>query len=210
MTQEERNEKSLEEILNAGIREFGLYGYKKSSLNRMCLNSGISKGKLYHYFSDKVSLFYACLYKAYGDFIGFMDVYRPEPSISLELNLHNFFHRRQYFFYEHPYYPRLFFAALPWSNPPGDPTAEIKEYLRQYSDCIQNILKQIFSLYADSLNTDMDLAIEVVHIAVNRIQFDHGFPKWDPENPSEELLNSNLWRFDRLIHLLLYGALKKE
>ncbi len=210
MTQEERNEKSLEKILNAAIREFGISGYKKSSLNRMCREGGISKGKFYHYFSDKAALFNACICKIYKEFTAFMEAYHPEPSLTLEQNLYNYFHRRQYFFFDHPYYPRTLFAGLPWSVPPEDPTGKTKQYTQQYSACNEKIILEIFDLYTDQLATDVDLAVEVVRVSINRIQFDYGYPNWDPENPSEELLVSNLNRFDQLIHLLLYGALKRE
>lgn len=210
MTQEERIEKSLKKILNAAIHEFGISGYKKSSLNRMCREGGISKGKFYHYFSDKAALFNACICKIYGEFTSFMEAYHPEPSITLEQNLHEYFHRRQHFLSEHPYYPRTLFAGLPWSSPPEDPSGKVEQCLQQYSACNKRILLEIFELYSDQLATDMDLAAEVVRVSINRIQFDYGYPNWDPENPSEELVASNLRRFDRLIHLLLYGALKKE
>ena len=68
----------------------------------------------------------------------------------------------------------------------------------------------IFELYTDRMTVDIELAAEVVRVSINRIQFDYGYINWDPENLSEELLASNLRRFDRLVRLLLYGALKKD
>lgn len=210
MTQEERNNLSINRILEAAIHEFGIRGYKKSSLNRMCREGDISKGKLYHYFSDKGSLFNACICKIYKEFTAFMEVYHPEPSITLEQNLHEYFHRRQQFLYEHPLYPRTLFAGLPWSSPPEDPSGEVERCLEQYSVCNKRILLEIFELYTDQLVTDLEMAAEVVRVSINRIQFDYGYPNWDPKNPSEELIAANLRRFDQLIHLLLHGALKKD
>ena len=210
MTQDERNEKSLEKILKAAIHEFGKYGYKKSSLNRMCREGDISKGQLYHYFSDKESLFNACLCKIYEEFITFLEAYHPEPTLLPEENLHEYFHRRQQFFYEHPFYPRVLFAGLPWSAPPADPSGRAEQCVHLYRACNNRIILSIFELYTDRMTVDIELAAEVVRVSINRIQFDYGYINWDPENLSEELLASNLRRFDRLVRLLLYGALKKD
>lgn len=209
VTQEERNQESLNQIMEAAIREFGKYGYRESSINRICKNGNISKGKLYHYFSDKEALFHASVFKTYREFTDFMSRYRPEPVATIEQNFHDFFYRRQYFFLQNPYYPTVMFSALSWFNPPEDPSGKVAECTREYYRCMDQLIHNIFALYSDDLLSDIDLAAEVVRVSINRIQFDYGYPDWDPENPSEELLASNLNRFDRLIHLLLYGVMKR-
>lgn len=210
MTQEERNTQSLTKILDAAIREFGEYGYYESSLNRICRAGNISKGRLYHYFPDKEALFYACVYKAYDDFKNFMELYRPNPSATIEQNFHDYFQHRQYFFFLNPYYPQILFSSLKWSNPPEDPTGQVHHHIQQYYTCTDRLIYRIFELYSSYLVPDRTLAVEVVRVAINRIQFDFGFPAWDPKNPSEKLMAENLERFDRLINLLLYGALKRQ
>lgn len=91
MTQEERNRESLSQITQAAIREFGKYGYQESSINRICQEGHISKGKLYHYFKDKEALFHACACKTYHEFTNFMSHYHPEPAATIEQNFHDFF-----------------------------------------------------------------------------------------------------------------------
>lgn len=44
-------------ILNAAFREFGLYGYKKTSTEQIAKAAGISKGMIFHYFGSKRGLF---------------------------------------------------------------------------------------------------------------------------------------------------------
>lgn len=210
MTQEERNQESLAQITQAAIREFGKYGYQESSINRICQKGHISKGKLYHYFKDKEALFHACACKTYHEFTNFMSHYHPEPAATIEQNFHDFFHRRQYFFLQNPYHPIVMFSTLKWFNPPEDPSGKTAECMQEYYRCTNQLIHNIFELYSDDLLSDIDLATEVVRVSLNRIQFDFGIPNWDPENPSEELMNANLRRFDQLIHLLLYGALKKD
>lgn len=210
MTQEERNEQSMAKIFHAAIREFGKYGYSKSSLNRICREGNLSKGRLYYYFPDKTALFYACVYRVYGEFTDFMEHFRPEPTATIEQNFHDYFRRRQYFFLQNPYYPLIGAALRRSFKLPEDPTGRVQEYVARYNVCNDRIIHAIFQLYSPHLVPDIDLATEVVHVAVNRINLDYGFSRWDPENPSEELFASNLQRFDRLIHLLLYGVLNRE
>lgn len=51
-----KNEKQ-ERILNAAIKVFALNGYRKASTDVIVSEAGISKGLLFHYFSNKLSLY---------------------------------------------------------------------------------------------------------------------------------------------------------
>lgn len=61
MTQKERQERSRKEIYQAALEEFGTYGYDKVNMERICGNHGISKGMMYHYYSNKDELFLLCV-----------------------------------------------------------------------------------------------------------------------------------------------------
>lgn len=52
MTQKERQDRSKEEICRAAMEEFGTLGYDKVTMERICGNHGISKGMMYHYYSN--------------------------------------------------------------------------------------------------------------------------------------------------------------
>ena len=51
-----KNEKQ-ERILNAAIKVFALNGYRKASTDVIVTDAGISKGLLFHYFTNKLSLY---------------------------------------------------------------------------------------------------------------------------------------------------------
>lgn len=55
-----QNEKQ-KKIMNAGISEFSHYGFTNGSTNRIVKNSGISKGSLFKYFSDKEDFYFYIL-----------------------------------------------------------------------------------------------------------------------------------------------------
>lgn len=44
-------------IINAGLKEFGLHGYKGAKTDNIIQEAGISKGLLFHYFGTKKGLF---------------------------------------------------------------------------------------------------------------------------------------------------------
>lgn len=46
-----------ERIINAALKEFGKYGYKKTSAEQIALEAQISKGMIFHYFGTKLNLY---------------------------------------------------------------------------------------------------------------------------------------------------------
>lgn len=48
-------------MMNAGLKVFATYGYKKASTDEIVAEAGISKGLLFHYFESKIGL-YSFLY----------------------------------------------------------------------------------------------------------------------------------------------------
>lgn len=57
----ELNKDKQMKIINVVTSEFATYGYTNSSTNRMVKNSGISKGSLFKYFSNKEELYFFIL-----------------------------------------------------------------------------------------------------------------------------------------------------
>ncbi|GAB6190014.1 TetR/AcrR family transcriptional regulator [Marinitoga arctica] len=50
-------EEKRKRIIDAAIKEFSIYSFSKSSVNRIVKNSGIAKGSFYQYFEDKKDLY---------------------------------------------------------------------------------------------------------------------------------------------------------
>ena len=57
MTQEERSEKSRQQILDAALRLFSHRGYGATSVRDVAEEAGLSKGNVYHHFPDKETIF---------------------------------------------------------------------------------------------------------------------------------------------------------
>ena len=61
MKQKEKNQKSREHILEFAFAEFAAQGYLGASVNTICGAGNISKGLLYHYYTDKDALHLDCV-----------------------------------------------------------------------------------------------------------------------------------------------------
>jgi AcrR family transcriptional regulator len=61
LTQEERSEKSREQILDASLKLFSHRGYGATSVRDIADEAGLSKGNVYHHFPDKETIFRALL-----------------------------------------------------------------------------------------------------------------------------------------------------
>jgi len=61
MQQEERSERSRNQILDAALKLFSHRGYGATSVNDIAAEAGVSKGNVYHHFPDKETIFRALL-----------------------------------------------------------------------------------------------------------------------------------------------------
>ena len=61
MTQEERSEKSRQQILDAALKLFSHRGYGATSVRDIAEEAGLSKGNVYHHFPDKETIFRALI-----------------------------------------------------------------------------------------------------------------------------------------------------
>lgn len=110
MLQEEKSRQSKEKILRAAIEEFGEKGYSDASLNTLLSNNGLSKGMVYHYFTNKDELYLGCAAECFERLMEALS--QVEYSGNAMKTLHDYFEVRTRFFQEHPMLERLFFDAF--------------------------------------------------------------------------------------------------
>lgn len=79
----ELKEEKQGKIISVGISEFAGYGYTNSSTNRIVKNSGISKGSLFKYFSNKEEFYFFLLDTVTSDFT--RSLKKKTSSLSPEL-----------------------------------------------------------------------------------------------------------------------------
>ena len=113
MTQKERQERSREEICQAALEEFGVLGYDKVSIERICGQHGISKGMMYHYYANKDELFLVCVERTFANLKIYIERNTSELAGQNVLEeIKNFFMIRERYFQLYPGQKVIFEDAI--------------------------------------------------------------------------------------------------
>jgi len=100
--EQSKAEQAKERILTSAIQEFALQGYSKASTNRIMEQAGMAKGLLFHYFSSKPKLYFACLEKVLGEVQKALDQFMLHMSRDLFQRLASFLRWKSELFYSEP------------------------------------------------------------------------------------------------------------
>lgn len=111
MKQEERNRLKREKIIGAALREFGTKSFAEASVNTLCEEDGISKGIIYHYYTDKDDLYLACVRDCFQAMTDYLAEHMSPLGPSAEENLDIYFDVRLRFLEEHPCYQGIFYQV---------------------------------------------------------------------------------------------------
>ena len=118
MTQRERQEHAKKTIFQAALAEFGAQPYDTVTMDRICSRHGISKGMMYHYFSNKDDLFLACVQKVIEDLTSFVQKQLPEiENKDVSLSIRDFILLRQTYFDHHLQQKAIMETAMVRINP---------------------------------------------------------------------------------------------
>lgn len=110
MKREEKNIKSMQEILNAAMQEFGSCDYNDVTLNSICERHHISKGLFYHYFSGKDELFLLCVKRVFTALESELQQ-NVQITGSLDENINRYFQIRNLYFEQNPFDRQVFTSA---------------------------------------------------------------------------------------------------
>ena len=142
MTQKERQEHSRQEILRAALEEFGRRDYDAVNMEQICKNHGISKGMMYHYYSNKDELFLLCVERTFTDLKAHVerDMGELEGQTFLD-TIKNFFMIREYYFQLHPKERMIFEEVL--LHPPKHLVAQIQELRGPIRELNRQLIRQL-------------------------------------------------------------------
>ena len=135
----ELKKEKQDRIINAALKLFAVYGYKRASTDEMVTQAGISKGLLFHYFGSKLNL-YAFVYEYSARYVSM----EYERSISLLEN--DFFEIQRQIEYAKcqvmRQYPYMFIFL---NNAFLEEDEEAVEQVAQIMDMTSDALQQIYS-----------------------------------------------------------------
>ena len=113
MEQEERKARSRNTIFQAALEEFGCRSYDEVTMEGICGRHGISKGMMYHYYSNKDDLFLLCVQDTFQVLAAYIEQSAAElTGQSVLENIKEFFMIREYFFQLHPKRKTIFENAM--------------------------------------------------------------------------------------------------
>lgn len=181
---------SINEIIQIAINEFAQFGYDESSISRICQNTNLTKGKIYHHFKSKDELFIACIEQCFQELTQYLKSCSFNGDI--ENALISYFDARQNFFKRNPNYMKIFFIAT--VTPPPHLSNLILDIKKEFDNFNFNFISQLlsneklngkftlneaieaFSLFQDYFNTigknkQINLANETESIIQKRIHF---------------------------------------
>ena len=139
MKQRERQERSKNGIIEAAFEEFAEKGYDAATMDGICLH-GISKGMLYHYFSNKDELFMTCLGIVFTGLQSYIEEHkqsiRIEPAFEA---IKSYYMLREDYFQLHPRQRPLFVNAV--LRPPrqlADDISKLRDPIKRLNRSFMN------------------------------------------------------------------------
>ena len=215
MEQKEKSRKSIAFILKCAIDEFAEKG-TDFSLNTICKNNGISKGRFYHHFESKDNLLSACVCYSLHNLIDGINAFEVNNDLSVKENFHNYYSERIAHWKENGNELTILRYAYSFSDSFFSETAltKIAEHKELWIEAKRNKIRDILHAGNAELRVDDKSITEIILIMYENTfqtlenRMIHAVKKGDEEEvkkTEKDLIDYH----DAIIDMILYGALKK-
>ena len=205
MTQKERQERSKEMIYQAALEEFGTCGYDRANMEHICGKHGISKGMMYHYYSNKDELFLLCVERTLSDLKACIerDVGILEDRPAQEA-IRDYFMIREYFFQLHPKQKVIFENVL--LHPP----VHLKSQLQVLRAPLQEMNRQFLSKRIEQMPLRPELDRKKVSRYIEAVEsLFWNIMSYYQDEKSKQDLHSILEITGELLNMFLFGILQQ-
>lgn len=206
MTQKERQERSRQAIIQAAMDEFGNADFQAVTMDRICAVHGISKGMMYHYFSNKDELFLYCvsaIFRELGEYLSEnMKILADEPIFE---SLKRFFWLRESFFQTRDREKHIFENAVFY--PPEHLAAQIQKCREPIHEQNNRFLHQIVSRAKLRENLDQEKVIRYLN-SIYQLFWNVLHQYCPPEE--YQSFHSTLTDAEELLEMFLFGVIDGE
>lgn len=204
---QQKGEESRQRVLDAAIREFGHYGYRGASTNRICAESGLSKGLLFHYYKSKDRLFLAALERCADEFKQAIDRFSLEQACSVELLAQ--FHRYYIdYFAAHPDHYRV--ISLLFSDEIQPDSTWLSERRAAFERERSLALRLFLNRCVLKQEVDREAAYELLSLALEHIQQKYIADLRRPDSQRSVVLAAMESEVKQLVSMVFYGILETE
>lgn len=216
MNQREKSINSIYYIIECAIEEFADKG-SNVSLNNICKQNGISKGKLYHHFSSKEELLCACVCYALDNLATDIDEFEMDDSLRIEENLHDYYAARIRYWHENPTHLTILRMAyvLRRREFSDESMIKIAQHKQNWDNAMKNKVLEIIHSENNKLKiSDEDFAELMILLYENTFQaMESKIVRAVINNETENikiLSDALLKYYDNIILTVLYGIFEKE
>ncbi|SFG59697.1 transcriptional regulator, TetR family [Halobacillus alkaliphilus] len=199
------DQEKQDRILNAAMEEFAGNGYKNTSTNTIVKKAGISKGLLFHYFSNKKELYL----KIYDYFV---DLFLSEVQEKVDWEDKDIFNRHRQMaslkiklFYQ---YPNVFnFLNAAFTENAQDLRGELESRRERFIN--HNYREMLQDIDMSKFREDMDVSkmIEIISWSMEGFAYKQQ-AKFKGLSLDEMDLEETLQELDRYIEVLKYSFYK--
>ena len=213
MKQAEKKKKSRIQIINAAIKLYAYAGGPEISLNELCRENNISKGKFYHYFSSKDELFKVSTNYIISELCKDIESYNVSSAKTIEENFKDYYSQRTKFWISHSDYFMILYDIV--TNHDYEYKKQFVPLLEQYRSTLQyKTMEMIHTVNFEKKISDSELFDVIKSVFESMFIKDlykiiitqrNGY-----ETYAKKLSDDLLDFYSRLINVLLYGIFNKE
>ncbi len=198
MNRQEQKQMTYEKILNNAKTVFGNFTYAQASMNAIAKKAGVSKGILYHHFSDKDELYMLCVNESMNDFILYIETHY-KPADHFEDNINLFFKVRKNYFQEDSDLSKIFQQSL-LHHP-----QHLKEGFRKAHQPVSQLNEKL--LYEILEDAPLSGALSVSDV----MQYIELFMKSLNESSQTDSLSMEVreLKIENMMDIILYGILRR-
>lgn len=213
MKREEKNKKSTTEIITAAIRLYAKTGSTDISLNELCRENKISKGKFYHYFSSKNDLLLVAASYVMDDMCADIENFHVDRNSSLEENLKKYYAARISYWLNNPNHFMLLFMLM--SSHDYDFRSQFKPLNEKFGSALDSKTMEIIHAADVEINIPDNELLEVLQVIYNNMflidmhKIISAYMKGETAH-AQKLGADLLGLYTRLVNVLLYGILAKK
>lgn len=203
MNRETKSDISKKTIISVAVPEFSHKGYKEASLNRICKNGNISKGRLYHHFKDKDELYLACVEHGYNMLTEHLNEFEIKYKNDIEDVFMDLYRWWQMFWHRHPSCSGIFIDSR--RNPPYH-LREATVALRRetFIKPLKMILRDIVVYYYPN-DAKKQAALSGIFVTLIDYTATVGLSKIDIFDSSASFFKSQETLFNRMLLTMIYG-----
>lgn len=206
MKQQERQAHSRREILTAAMEEFGSRDYAQVNMENICKNHRISKGMMYHYYSNKDELFLLCVEDTFNALKEYVVQHKDRlNSPDIPERIRDYFMLREYFFQLEPKRKQIFETAM--LHPPKHLRGQIQALREPLRRTNQAFLEH--AVHSRILRPGLDRERVIRYLDRMEAVFQEIFLS-DQNSESVPDLHALLELAGEAVDLLLFGVLRQE